>query len=135
MEVGIKKELHEKTNTAGDCCATPVVPRVSPHACKPSIAENMKFFWGKEGVGHTPNDSCAQSMVTVTRCLLTWIVYPAHCPILGVGYAGRVKSRGYSLSIQNPFYRTVGEKSYTRLTLFCRITLFNVYSHLYTFNK
>jgi len=66
MEVGIKKELHEKTNTAGNCCATPVVPRVSPHACKPSIAENMKFFWGKEGEGHAPDESCAHLLPEMT---------------------------------------------------------------------
>ena len=25
--------LATATNTAGDCCATPVIPRVNPHAC------------------------------------------------------------------------------------------------------
>lgn len=78
-------------------------PNWQLHSPENQFYKNMNFFWGKMGVGHTPKDPETQSMVMATRGLLTWIDYPAHCPSLGVGYAGMVKSKGYSLGIQNPF--------------------------------
>jgi len=44
-------------------------PNWQLHSPENQFYKNMKFFWGKEGEGHTPDESCAHLHPLVSRGL------------------------------------------------------------------